>query len=111
MAVDNQGKKYEYSGYGESVDVAAPGVDVVCKLPEGDEKMCSGTSIATAYVSGIASLILSTNKDLKSNEVADILKRNTKEVDSLQKYWCISVFERCKIKKEYVKKLIRNMYG
>lgn len=84
MAVDNQGKKYEYSGYGESVDVAAPGVDVVCKLPEGDEKMCSGTSIATAYVSGIASLILSTNKDLKSNEVADILKRNTRKVDSLQ---------------------------
>ncbi len=38
-------------------DVVAPGVEVRCASPDGGYQQCSGTSMASAYVAGIAALL------------------------------------------------------
>ncbi len=64
-AVDQDEKKASFSNQGESVDVAAPGVDVVSCVPklffgynlgEGTASM-SGTSMAAPHVSAFAAMI------------------------------------------------------
>ncbi len=82
-AIDNQGNLYEYSGYGKEADVAAPGVDIYAAMPEGDYTYSSGTSPATAFVTGIAALIKSYNAQLTSVEIADILKTGVREIPNL----------------------------
>lgn len=70
-AIDNKGKLASFSCYGKtSVDVAAPGVNILSTTPAG-YKSWSGTSMATPHVTGVAALILSSEpgisvEDLKS---------------------------------------------
>jgi len=45
------------SNYGEWVDVAAPGFNIYSTLPDDSYDYKSGTSFATAYVSGLAALL------------------------------------------------------
>jgi len=60
------------SNYGDWVDVTAPGVDIYSSLPGNSYGYKSGTSFATAYVSGLAALLLNvvtdTNGDGKLND-------------------------------------------
>jgi thermitase len=56
-----------YANYGaRSVSVAAPGDEILSSLPGGNFGEMSGTSQATAFVSGVAALILSQN-DMEPN--------------------------------------------
>jgi thermitase len=45
------------SNYGDWVDIAAPGFNIYSTLPDNSYGYKSGTSFATAYVSGIAALL------------------------------------------------------
>ena len=83
LAVNNNGEIYGSSGYGGKVDVAAPGVDIITVFPEDDVTYVSGTSIATAYVSGIAALMISENSSISPNEIIDIMVRTSKELKVL----------------------------
>lgn len=57
-----------YAGYGK-IDVAAPGEAILTTVPGGGYKVFSGTSIATAYITGMVSLIMSENEaELRSME-------------------------------------------
>lgn len=47
------------SNFGDWVDVAAPGVNIYSTLPDNSYGYKSGTSFATAYVSGLAALLFS----------------------------------------------------
>lgn len=80
-AIDNKGDKYVYSGYGLDNIVAAPGVELTGLMPENENFSYSGTSFATAYVSGIAALIKSNNPNLNSIEIAEILIKSRKGSD------------------------------
>lgn len=56
-ATDPLDLKAGFSGYGEYVDLAAPGVDIVSVIPAGGHALADGTSFAAAFVSAAAALI------------------------------------------------------
>ncbi len=73
------------SNWGKSVDVAAPGQDIYSTLPNGRYGRMTGTSQATAFVTGIAALILSQNPRLKPHEVIKIIRQSVVPVPGLRK--------------------------
>ena len=83
-AINNEGNLYEFSGYGEDADIAAPGVDVYGAMPDCDYTYSSGTSAATAYVTGVAALVISCNPNLTSIQIAEILTSCVKSIPSLK---------------------------
>jgi subtilisin family serine protease len=69
-AVDPKTQILASSNYGvETVDIAAPGEDIYSTLPGGDYGTMTGTSQATAFVSGLAALILSNNDSYKPRQI------------------------------------------
>ncbi len=71
----NWGKKH--------VHVAAPGENIFSTLPKGRYGYLTGTSQATAFVSGLAALILSENPKLKPSDVRDIIMKTADKVTAL----------------------------
>lgn len=62
-----------FSNYGVTSDISAPGSSVPSTVP-GDRYLAfSGTSMASPVVAGVASLMLSANKDLTPRQVYNIL--------------------------------------
>lgn len=57
-AVDERDRLYRRANRGRWITVAAPGVDILVPVDGGGHDYLSGTSFATAYVSGIAALLL-----------------------------------------------------
>ncbi len=70
--------KTEDSSYGESLDVVAPGKDILTTNENNSTVIASGTSLAAPYVSGIAALILSVNPNLQREEVVSIIERTAR---------------------------------
>ena len=60
-ATDTQNMVYSQANTGDYVDMAAPGVSLLVLGNSSGFRTSSGTSMATAYVSGIAALALSAN--------------------------------------------------
>ncbi|MDR1136356.1 MAG: S8 family serine peptidase [Clostridiales Family XIII bacterium] len=59
-SIGKDGRMSRSSNYGElSVDIAAPGVDIYSTWIDGEYMYLSGTSMATAYVSGVCALVKS----------------------------------------------------
>jgi thermitase len=56
-----------WSSHGDWVDVAAPGVDIYSTLPENKYGYKSGTSMAAAYVSGLAGLLFTLENDVNGD--------------------------------------------
>ncbi len=76
-ALDTNGEMAHYSNYGaHTVDLAAPGSSIFSTLSHGGYGTMSGTSMATAFVSGAASLILSLDSGLHPADVKKILKNS-----------------------------------
>lgn len=67
----------------KTVDVTAPGENIYSTIPGGYGYL-SGTSQATALVSGISSLILSKNVNLKPQDVRKIIIESVDKCDSLE---------------------------
>lgn len=76
LASSNWGKKH--------VHVAAPGEAVYSTVPKGRYAYMTGTSQATAYVSGLAALILSENPSLKPKEVREIIMNSVDKFSNLE---------------------------
>ena len=68
-AANNKGQLSEFSTYGDYVDVCAPGVGIYSTIPENQYDFKDGTSCSAAYISGVASLVLSNNQDLIPIEI------------------------------------------
>jgi len=61
---------FRSSNYGtKTVHIAAPGEGIYSTLPGGNYGLMRGTSQATAFVSGVAALILAHNKEFKFAQV------------------------------------------
>jgi thermitase len=58
------------SNYGvRTVDIAAPGENIYSTLPNNSFGFMTGTSQATAFVSGVAALVMAHNSDLNASDV------------------------------------------
>ncbi len=88
-ATDASDVKADFSNYGGHIDVSAPGVSLYSTYPGGKFAWWSGTSFATALVSGAAALILSAlppavaRSTSARRRVAATLKGTAIPIDSL----------------------------
>jgi subtilisin family serine protease len=84
-AIDNAGQLAYFSCFGkESVDVAAPGVNVYSSVPGNSYESWSGTSMAAPHVSGVAALLYSANPGITYKEVRERLIKTAKPMGSLR---------------------------
>jgi subtilisin family serine protease len=82
-AIDQFGNLADFSNWGPStVDVAAPGVDILSTIPGGFASY-SGTSMASPYVAGVASLVLSTHPQFSASQVVAAIVSSAKPLPSL----------------------------
>ena len=72
-SLNPDGKLLNSSNYGALIDVSAPGESIISTFPENRFGAMSGTSQATAFVTGVAALILSQNPKLRPDEVKKIV--------------------------------------
>lgn len=84
MGIDNQGNIFDDSGYGRSVNIAAPGKQVHVILPENDTDFVDGSSVSAAFVSGAAALMLSKNSNLTPKEIIRILEKTVRKLPQLK---------------------------
>lgn len=68
-SITSGGKRSNFSNYGNSLDVVAPGTHILSTLPNNRTGYNSGTSMACPHVAGIAALVLSVNPNLTGKEV------------------------------------------
>ena len=84
-AVDAFGSLAWFSNFGKKgVDVAAPGVNIYSSLPENKYGSLSGTSMATPYVTRMATLMMDENRGLSAFQVKDIIMQTVKKNTELK---------------------------
>ncbi|MEM9541075.1 MAG: DUF4114 domain-containing protein [Cyanobacteria bacterium P01_E01_bin.42] len=77
-AMDFEGDRADYSSFGEGLSLLAPGGKF-----EGNHNAFVGTSKATAYVTGAASLVWGANPDLNYQQVKKLLKETALDLGAL----------------------------
>ena len=79
-AADDEGRPLAFSNWGYSVDIAAPGLAVYGPVPGGEYAQRSGTSMATAHVSGVAAVAWSRQPQLTAGQVRGALANSAADV-------------------------------
>lgn len=84
LATDDNDNKAGFSCYGlNSVDLGAPGVDILSCKPGNAYQYLDGTSMATPHVAGACALVWSMNTMLSNAEVKDLLLQTVDKISSL----------------------------
>ncbi len=79
-ATDSDDHLLKVANHGPYVAVAAPGVEIFVATPNAGYGYTSGTSIATAHVSGLAALLLERNPRLTPDAVQAILTGTARDL-------------------------------
>lgn len=83
-SIDSENKILPSSNWGiRSVDIAAPGEAILSTIPGKRYGKMTGTSQATAFVSGLAALILSKAPQLSPAQIKDVIVRNATRLAGL----------------------------
>jgi subtilisin family serine protease len=84
-AVNRNDELASFSNYGaRSVQVAAPGEEILSTWLEHDFKELKGTSMATPFVSGVAALILSQTPNITVSELRARILKSVDPIPSLK---------------------------
>ena len=84
-ATDHNDQLATFSQYGaQSVDLGAPGVDIVSSVPGGAYSSFNGTSMATPQVAGAAALVKAHAPNLSNLKIKQILFDSTDPLPSLE---------------------------
>jgi subtilisin family serine protease len=84
-STDFNDKISSYSNYGDSIDISAPGSDILSTLPDDEYGTMSGTSMATPMVSGVAALIWSLHPNFTNYQVINYLLNSTDDLGAYGK--------------------------
>lgn len=79
-ATDPEDAGFALSNLGMYVEIAAPGVDILSPQPDGKYDYETGTSAATAQVTGIVALMLSLNPALTTNDIRLALAASSRDL-------------------------------
>jgi hypothetical protein len=84
-ALDTNGKIADFSNHNKSVDLCAPGVDILSAYWHGNHSYAymSGTSMATPFASGAASLLFNKQPSSTQAQVINRLCRQSIDLGSL----------------------------
>ncbi|MFZ4739539.1 MAG: S8 family peptidase [Bacteroidales bacterium] len=79
-SINSTGNRSFDSGYGNKLDIVAPGVNIFSTMPYNNFDYMDGTSMATPHVSGVAALMLSVNPNLTGKQVRDIIESTAQKI-------------------------------
>jgi hypothetical protein len=79
-ATDENDQLYQGSVRGPHVALAAPGVDVMVPAPANSYQLTTGTSVATAHVSGVAALLIERQPTIDAASVHEILTASARRL-------------------------------
>lgn len=82
-ATDRSDVKASFSNYGDWIDVAAPGVDIVGAALNGGYYVWYGTSLSAPIVSGLAGIIRGQHPDLAEYAVREVIEFGVDDIDAL----------------------------
>ena len=69
-----------FSNTGNSIDLSAPGVNIVTTIRGGGYGYATGTSASAPIVAGVAALMISANPNLTGAQVGDLLKQSADDL-------------------------------
>jgi subtilisin family serine protease len=79
-ATDTNDALFTGANRGDYVAVAAPGVDILAPAPGGTYQLTTGTSVASAEVSGVVALLIERNPSITPADVRRILMSTAKDL-------------------------------
>ena len=79
-AVDPDRQLYPLANRGAYVAIAAPGVDLITAAPGAGQPLLSGTSMASAHLTGVAALLLQLAPDTPPLALAALLQRYSEDL-------------------------------
>ncbi|MDU9694087.1 S8 family peptidase [Priestia aryabhattai] len=85
-ALTKKNERWEFSSRGKGLDIMAPGAGILSTLSDGGYGEDSGSSMAAAYVTGLAALIMDKNPSLNNKQVRTILEQNTEPLGNHKEY-------------------------
>lgn len=82
-ATNKSDKIASFSNIGDSIDISAPGVEILSSIPGGKYGVANGTSMAAPYVSGIVAMLKVDNPARTNEELELHLKNYTDDKGAL----------------------------
>lgn len=84
-SVDANDRKSTFSNYGDWVDVAAPGSEILSTYPNNNYAYLSGTSMAAPHAAGLAALLASQGKS--NEEIRNTILSRSDPIPGTGVYW------------------------
>jgi hypothetical protein len=82
-ALNSANEKAVFSCYDESVDVSAPGEDILSTVPDNSYDFMSGTSMASPVVAGVVALTRIAHPDMTSRQISELVRVTCDNIDGV----------------------------